>query len=92
VDVSTRFRRVDRTNHIIPCGNDRFHVKIAGKKCNDPVWNNLAILDQDTAKIANNRRVVSDFKAGADSDLITATSDNLDRFRQLWSGMCELGK
>ena len=89
-NVSTRLGRVDRTNHIVPCGDNRFHVKITGEKGNNSVWNNLAILDQDTAKIADHCRVVSDFEAGADSDLIAAAGNDLCQLRQVWSDMCGL--
>lgn len=64
-------------DHVVPRRHDRLHVKITWEESHYAVWYNLAIFDQDAAKIADDSRVIPDFKTGTNSDLIASTSNDL---------------
>ena len=65
------------TNHVVPRGNNRFHVEVAGEERNDAVWDDLGVFDEDTAEIANHCRVIANFEPRADSDLVAAARNDL---------------
>lgn len=63
--------------HVIPCGDDGFHIQVTRKECHNAVGDDLAILDQDTAKVSDHGRVISDFETRADRDLVASSRDDL---------------
>lgn len=66
-----------RTHHIVPSGNNTLHVQITGKECHYSVWDNLAVFYEDATEVADHCRIVPDFEARANRDLITSTSNDL---------------
>lgn len=65
------------THHVIPGCYYRLHVEITWKEGNYAIGDNLAIFHKDTSKIPNNCWIIPNFEPRADSNLITATSDDL---------------
>ena len=63
--------------HIIPGGHDGFHIQVAWEECDDPIWHDFAVLDQDTSKISDHSRIISHFEPRADGHLITTPRDHL---------------
>lgn len=66
-----------RTHHVIPSGNNGFHVQVTRKKGNNAIRDNLTIFNEDAAKIPNDCRIIPDFKSRTDGNLVTATSNDL---------------
>jgi len=69
---------VTKTHHIVPCSNDGFHVQVTREEGHDAIRDNLAVFNEDASKISNNRRIIPDFKAWTDGNLVTATSNDLN--------------
>jgi len=63
--------------HVIPGSHDGFHIQVAWEECDDPIWNDFAVLDQDTSKVSDYSRIISHFKPRADGHLITTSRDDL---------------
>ena len=65
------------TYHIIPGCHYGLHVEITWEEGNYAIRDNLAVFYKDTSEIPNDRWVISNFKPGTDSNLITSTGDDL---------------
>jgi len=63
--------------HIVPRSHDRFHIEVAREERNDPIRHDFAVLDQDTAKVSDHSRIISNFKPRADGHLIATPSNYL---------------
>ena len=63
--------------HVIPRRDDALHVQIAGEEGDDAVRHDLAVLNEDTAKVTYHRRVVSNLETGANRDLVAPSCDDL---------------
>ena len=50
------------TYHVIPSGDDAFHIQVAGEERHDPVRYNFAVFNEDAPEISYNCRIVTDFK------------------------------
>jgi hypothetical protein len=70
-------RAKNMTNHVVPCRDNRLHIKVAGEESDNPVWNDLTVIDQDASEVANYSRIVPNFKARTNCYLVTPTSNNL---------------
>lgn len=65
------------TCHVIPRCDDRLHVQIAWEEGHHAIWDNLAIFDEDASEVPYHGRIISDFKAGANGDLIAPACNDL---------------
>lgn len=68
--------KIVTAHHLVPGSDDALHVEITRKESNDPIRNDLAVLDEDRAKVTNDRRFVSDFEARRDWHLVRASRDD----------------
>lgn len=73
----TRLQEAVGSRHVVPRRHDRLHVQIAGEEGNDAIRNNLAVLNEDAPEIPHHGRVIPNFKAGANGNLIAPSRYDL---------------
>ena len=61
----------------MPGSHDGFHIQVAWEECDDPIWHDFAVLDQDAPKVPDHSRIISHFEPGADGHLITTPRNYL---------------
>ena len=64
------------TDHVVPGGDDRFHVQITREEGHDSIWNDLAHVDEDASEISHNRRIVSHLESRGYWHLIRSSSND----------------
>ena len=65
------------TYHVIPSGDDAFHIQVTWEERDNTVGHDFAVLDQNTTEVTYNGGVVPDFDPRAYGDLVTPSGNDL---------------
>ena len=68
-----------KNTHVVPRGDNRFHVKVTREECNNTIRNDLAVFNEDAAEVPYNGWVVSDLEPRAYGHLVASTRNHLQR-------------